>query len=132
LIRDHSATSAEVQRSCLQNIRAAAVAETSAAECQAYFTIASQAGDYDTARRILDRWEQLAPNDAALLHHRIELEIMAGNFPAALRLIDGALAGAPSDSWTLGRQEAVLEKLRTLINSVPPRNKAGETPAIVK
>ena len=133
LIRDEPAPSAEVRRLCLQNIRAAMGApETSAAECRAYFAIAFQLGDYDMAHQLLHRWEKLAPNDTALPHQRIELEITAGNFAAALRLIDGVVARAPSDPWALDGQEVVLEKLGTLINSVPPRNKALESPTTVK
>jgi tetratricopeptide (TPR) repeat protein len=133
LIQDQPATSNEMRGLCLQNIQAAAGAvETSAAECGAYLAIAFQLGDYDTARRLLDRWERLAPNDAALAHQRIELEIMAGNFGAALRLLDDALARTPSDPWALGRREAVIEKLKNLIESVSSGKMTGETPSTVK
>jgi tetratricopeptide (TPR) repeat protein len=133
LIQDQPATSNEMRGLCLQNIQAAAAAvETSAAECGAYLAIAFQLGDYDAARRLLDRWERLAPNDAALAHQQIQLETMAGNFAAALQLLNGILARDPSDPWALDRLEAVRAKLETLIHSVPPRKMTSETPGTIK
>jgi tetratricopeptide (TPR) repeat protein len=133
LIQDQPAASNEMRGLCLQNIRAAADAvETSAAECGAYLAIAFQLGDYDAARRLLDRWERLAPNDAALAHQQIQLETMAGNFAAALQLLNGILARDPSDPWALDRLEAVRAKLETLIHSVPPRKMTSETPGTIK
>ena len=133
LIQDQPATSNEMRGLCLQNIRAAAGAvETSAAECGAYLAIAFQLGDYDAARRLLDRWERLAPNDAALAHQQIQLETMAGNFAAALQSLNGILARDPSDPWALDRLEAVRAKLETLIHSVPPRKMTSETPGTIK
>jgi tetratricopeptide (TPR) repeat protein len=128
LIHAHPSASAGEHKLCLQNIQAAVeTRDMSAAECRAYFTIASQLGDYSNARRFLDRWENLAPNDTALAHQRIELEIMAENYSAALRMFDTALAHAPTDSWVLARRETVLDNLKHLIHSVP-----HETPSVVK
>jgi serine/threonine protein kinase len=133
LIGNQPDDSSVARRSCSQNIQAAAAdAELSAAECRAYLAMAIQLSDFDTAHQLLDRWDKLAPDDPDLAHHRIELEMAAGNFTGALRIIDGVLTRAPADSWARDRRKAVLQEIKAFVETATSTNKSREVPGAVQ
>jgi tetratricopeptide (TPR) repeat protein len=101
----------------LANIRRAATsAGASVAELRAYFDLAFKLGDYDLARELIGRWERGQPDDPRALRSRIQLEMAAGAFSPALKLIDQELARNPNESWALAQRKAVLKNLTELMD----------------
>jgi hypothetical protein len=109
---------ASARAKCLDHVRRAAVSDDlSAAECREFCAFASDLGDFDLARAVLNQWERRQPGAERPLRSRIQLELAAGAFGPALRLIDRMLAKHPDDSWALGQRKAGLEKLEELYHS---------------
>jgi hypothetical protein len=109
---------ASARPACLENIRRAArSAETSAAECRAYFEFAFGLEDLDLARTLLSQWEQREPGDERALRCRIRLETANGALGPALKLLDRVLVVSPNDAWALGQKTAVREKLEETLRA---------------
>jgi hypothetical protein len=109
---------APARAKCLEQVRRAAVSDDlSAAECREFCAFASDLGDFDLARAVLNQWERRQPGAERPLRSRIQLELAAGAFDPALRLIDRMLAKHPDDAWALGQRKAGLEKLEELYHS---------------
>jgi serine/threonine protein kinase/tetratricopeptide (TPR) repeat protein len=117
LVQSHSTNAAQLRANCLRNLRAAAASEPSLTECRAYFPIAIELSDYDSAKQLLNWWEKAAPDDTDLAQRRVELELMAGNFGAALHLIDSQLSRFPNDPWARDSRRRVIALLQDLLNS---------------
>jgi serine/threonine protein kinase len=112
------------RQACLEHIRrAAAAAETSAVECQAYLDMAFALDDHDLLHALLARWERLQPDAPTLLRRRIEMEIADGAWGDALALLDKLLAKAPADAWALEQKRIVRERLRAILEAIPPSTK---------
>jgi serine/threonine protein kinase/tetratricopeptide (TPR) repeat protein len=119
LIQSQPTNVVALRNNCLRNVRAAASdAEASGAESRAYFTIACELGDYDSAKQLLDRRAMLASVDADLRHDRVELAILSGNFESAIRMIDSLLAHNTDDAWALRQRQVVIEKLEGLLRGI--------------
>jgi tetratricopeptide (TPR) repeat protein len=124
LIASQPTNVAALRTDSLRNVRVTANAEeVSPAECRAYCAMACDLSDYDSAKRLLDRWEKAVPNDAKVPRRRLDLLIATGNYGAAIQLIDRLLAQAPSDPWLLQQRRVVTEKLKRLFDSIQPEQK---------
>ena len=128
-IQSPSTNVAQLRNDCLRNIQAAVAAkETSPLECQAYFDIALEMLDYDSAKQFLDRWEKGAPGDADALRKRIELQIKTGSFANAIQLIDSVLVRNPDDLWAAQQKRNVVTQLKISLNSLAlPKNTTNRT-----
>jgi tetratricopeptide (TPR) repeat protein len=121
LIQLNPTTAAALRLSCAGNVRQAlASPETSAAEFKAYFGIAMQLGDYDTARELLDKWEHGQPKDPDAKRSRINLEIVTGNLESAWKLVNRFLAASPNDTNVLAQRYEVQRRLGELNRLIQP------------
>ena len=121
LIETEPDTFAYMRTNCSRNIELAAdFAGTSALECRFYFPMAMRLKDYGAARRLLDRWADLAPDDSQVNRRRIDLELAAGNFASALNLADGFLSRDPTDLWALEQRHTVFDKIQELVHTPAP------------
>ncbi|HEX3797173.1 MAG TPA: protein kinase [Verrucomicrobiae bacterium] len=103
---------------CLANMqRVVASPETSAAECQAYCQFALELKNPDLARQLITIWEQRKPSDLSVLRSRAEVEISAGAYGPALKLIDQLLTKDPADAWALEHRQTALDGVNKLIDS---------------
>jgi hypothetical protein len=113
------ATAPAFRQQCLENLRQAATAnDTAAAECRVYFDLAFELGELDLARQLLDRWQQRQPLDSRLLRSRIRLEVAAGAFGSALRLLDQLPPEDPTNVWAQSQRQTILRSLNDLTKQV--------------
>lgn len=116
LARSSSTNALTWREACLRNLRTAAnAAETTAPECEAYFDLALQLSEFDLAKRLLDRMQDLRPDDPGSVRRRIDLLTKSGNTLNALRLIDAQSSRAPSDPWLTARQREALAGLTNFL-----------------
>jgi serine/threonine protein kinase len=112
--------------SCVGNIQQALSSpETSTAEFKAYFGIAMQLGEYDTARELLVKWEHGQPQDSDATHSRIDLEIVTGNLESAWKLVNSFLAASSNDTKALIQRQAVQRRLGELNQLIQPSADSG-------
>jgi len=116
LIELHSSNEPHWRENCLHNIRLASESNPSVDECRAYFPIALELHDYDSARNILHSWQLGTPDDLVLLKRHVELEMLAGNFREAFRFIQDAKLHDPNNSWTAEFQQDVVTQLQDLLH----------------
>ena len=108
---------ARARAACLANLRAVVLDEFSPpSECRIYYVVASQLAEYDLARGFLGRWEQLQPGSSSAARHRIRLEIAAGAYGPALKLINALLATNPEDKFAKIERERAVRKIKELNN----------------
>jgi predicted Zn-dependent protease len=88
--------------------------DTSIGEFKAYFGIAMQLTEYDTARELLVKWERGQPEDMSARNSRIELEIATGNLEAAWKLVNSLLAVLPNDAEAVAERQTIQQKLAKL------------------
>jgi hypothetical protein len=106
-----------LRENCSRNLRDAAASEPSLTECRAYLPLAMQLSDYDSAKEFLNWWAKVAPADPDLEHQRVTLELMAGNYGVALKLIDSKLAAFPNDPWARESRRRIVTQLQDLLSS---------------
>lgn len=112
-------TNSSLERTnCLANThRALASKDALPAECRAYLDFATGLQDWDLARDLMVQWERQQPGDPSARRNRIQVELAAGAFGPALKLIDQLLAENAHDSWALSQRKAAFDGLNALLDS---------------
>ncbi len=98
-------------------VRASEASDLSAPECRAWFDLAMELPDIETARAFVRQWEQVAKVDPTARRARIRVELAAGALGQALQQLNGLLAKEPGDEWATAQRNLTLEKIKTLAAS---------------
>lgn len=102
------------RKNCLLNVRQAIGEIKSPPEFQAYFGFAFKLDDVALAREIVEHWELQFPTDISARRSRIQVEMAAGAYGSALKLIDQLLANSPQNTWAMEQRGKILEGINKL------------------